>query len=72
MLAVPEHWEHYCPGPAKDEQYIARRYSYSDRIRLLLGRISRSTPRCSTLLGQSVQPRVIPEPMLERVSTRAV
>ena len=32
MLAAPEHWERYSPGSAA-ERYIARRYSYSDRMR---------------------------------------
>ena len=32
MLARPEYWEGYYPGTA-DEQAIARRYSYSDRLR---------------------------------------
>ena len=32
MLAEPDQWEGYYPGPA-DEQRLARRYSYSDRLR---------------------------------------
>jgi D-tagatose-1,6-bisphosphate aldolase subunit GatZ/KbaZ len=32
MLAEPDMWEHYYPGSA-DEQRLARRYSYSDRLR---------------------------------------
>ncbi|HTJ67117.1 MAG TPA: D-tagatose-bisphosphate aldolase, class II, non-catalytic subunit [Actinospica sp.] len=32
MLARPEYWEGYYPG-SPDEQRIARRYSYSDRLR---------------------------------------
>jgi len=32
MLAAPSQWEGYYPGDA-DEQHLARRYSYSDRLR---------------------------------------
>ena len=32
MLADPSHWEGYYPG-SSDEQRLARRYSYSDRLR---------------------------------------
>ena len=32
MLAEPSYWEGYYPGSA-DEQRLARRYSYSDRLR---------------------------------------
>lgn len=32
MLAEPDMWEHYYPGSA-DERRLARRYSYSDRLR---------------------------------------
>jgi D-tagatose-1,6-bisphosphate aldolase subunit GatZ/KbaZ len=61
MLAVPEHWERYCPGSAA-EKYIARRYSYSDRMRYYWPdpQIDAAVQR----LLHNLSSHAIPEPML--------
>ena len=61
MLAAPEHWERYCPGSAA-ERYIARRYSYSDRMRYYWPdpQIDAAVQRLLNNLGSNP----IPEPML--------
>ncbi len=61
MLAAPEHWERYCPGSAA-ERYIARRYSYSDRMRYYWPdpQIDAAVQRLLHNLGSNP----IPEPML--------
>ena len=61
MLAAPEHWERYCPGNA-DEQYIARRYSYSDRMRYYWA--DREIETAVHTLLDNLRARVVPEPVL--------
>ncbi len=61
MLAAPEHWERYCPGSAA-ERYIARRYSYSDRMRYYW-----PDPQIDSAVQQLLRnlgSHAIPEPML--------
>ena len=61
MLAAPEHWERYCPGSAA-AMYIARRYSYSDRMRYYW-----PDPQIDAAVQQlldNLSSHPIPEPML--------
>ncbi|CAN5701522.1 D-tagatose-bisphosphate aldolase, class II, non-catalytic subunit [soil metagenome] len=61
MLADPEHWERYYPG-APHERAIARRYSYSDRMRYYWAdhEIDEAVQKMLKNLGA----QGIPEPML--------
>jgi D-tagatose-1,6-bisphosphate aldolase subunit GatZ/KbaZ len=52
MLVAPQHWERYYPGSPM-QRHIARRYSYSDRMRYYWQQLLRNL---------SAHP--IPEPML--------
>jgi D-tagatose-1,6-bisphosphate aldolase subunit GatZ/KbaZ len=61
MLAAPEPWERYCPGSA-DEQYIARRYSYSDRMRYYWA--DQQIEAAVHTLLDNLRNVAIPEPML--------
>jgi len=53
MLAEPSQWQDYYPGSA-DEQRLARRYSYSDRLRYYWPdpQISAAQSRLLTNLGK--------------------
>lgn len=61
MLTAPEHWERYYPG-SPSERYIARRYSYSDRMRYYWPdpHIDAAVQR----LLQNLRTHPIPEPVL--------
>ena len=61
MLAAPEHWQRYCPGNA-DEQYIARRYSYSDRMRYYWA--DQQIDAAVHTLLDNLRAHVVPEPVL--------
>ncbi len=61
MLATPEHWERYHPGSA-DERRLARRYSYSDRIRYYWA--DREIDAAVTTLFENLGSRAIPQPLL--------
>jgi D-tagatose-1,6-bisphosphate aldolase subunit GatZ/KbaZ len=61
MLAAPQHWERYYPG-SPTQRYIARRYSYSDRVRYYWPdpQIDAAVAR----LLRNLDDHRIPEPML--------
>jgi D-tagatose-1,6-bisphosphate aldolase subunit GatZ/KbaZ len=61
MLATPEHWERYYPG-SPDERWLARRYSYSDRIRYYWA--DRQIDAAVTTLFENLGSRAIPVPLL--------
>jgi D-tagatose-1,6-bisphosphate aldolase subunit GatZ/KbaZ len=61
MLAAPEHWDHYYPG-TPDERTIARRYSYSDRIRYYWA--DHDIDEAVQHLLKNLDTHGIPEPML--------
>jgi len=61
MLAAPEHWERYYPG-SPTQRYIARRYSYSDRVRYYW-----PNPQIDAAVARllhNLDDHGIPEPML--------
>jgi D-tagatose-1,6-bisphosphate aldolase subunit GatZ/KbaZ len=61
MLAAPQHWERYYPG-SPTQRFIARRYSYSDRMRYYWPdpQIDAAVAR----LLRNLDEHAIPEPML--------
>ncbi|MCV7229252.1 D-tagatose-bisphosphate aldolase, class II, non-catalytic subunit [Mycolicibacterium komossense] len=61
MLASPEHWERYYPGSLQDRA-IARRYSYSDRVRYYWA--DREIDDAVSVLLKNLSAQGIPEPML--------
>jgi D-tagatose-1,6-bisphosphate aldolase subunit GatZ/KbaZ len=61
MLAAPEHWDRYYPGTAA-ERAIARRYSYSDRIRYYWA--DHEIDQAVSALLKNLDSQGIPEPML--------
>jgi D-tagatose-1,6-bisphosphate aldolase subunit GatZ/KbaZ len=61
MLAAPQHWDHYYPG-TPDERTIARRYSYSDRIRYYWA--DHDIDEAVQNLLKNLDKHGIPEPML--------
>jgi D-tagatose-1,6-bisphosphate aldolase subunit GatZ/KbaZ len=61
MLAAPEHWERYYPG-SPTQRSIARRYSYSDRVRYYW-----PNPQIDAAVARllhNLDDHGIPEPML--------
>jgi D-tagatose-1,6-bisphosphate aldolase subunit GatZ/KbaZ len=61
MLAAPEHWERYYPGTPV-QRAIARRYSYSDRIRYYWA--DHEIDEAVRTLLKNLEAQGIPEPML--------
>jgi D-tagatose-1,6-bisphosphate aldolase subunit GatZ/KbaZ len=61
MLAAPEHWERYYPGTPV-QRTIARRYSYSDRIRYYWA--DHEIDEAVLTLLKNLEAQGIPEPML--------
>lgn len=67
MLAQPGYWERYYEGDA-DEQRLARRYSYSDRIRYYWA--SPAVAERQQRLFDNLGARGIPEPLLSQFLPR--
>ncbi|CAN5407822.1 D-tagatose-bisphosphate aldolase, class II, non-catalytic subunit [soil metagenome] len=61
MLAAPEHWERYYTGSTHDKT-IARRYSYSDRMRYYWA--DHEIDDAVQLMLKNLSAQGIPEPML--------
>ena len=61
MLARPEHWQGYYPG-TPDEQALARRYSYSDRMRYYWP--DPDIEHAVATLLENLTRREIPDPLL--------
>jgi D-tagatose-1,6-bisphosphate aldolase subunit GatZ/KbaZ len=67
MLAEPGYWEGYYEG-TPEEQRIARRYSYSDRIRYYWA--SPAVEERQQLLFDNLREHGIPEPLLSQFLPR--
>jgi D-tagatose-1,6-bisphosphate aldolase subunit GatZ/KbaZ len=61
MLAAPEHWARYYPG-SPQEQALARRYSYSDRMRYYWA--DQEIDEAVRKMLKTLDAQGIPEPML--------
>lgn len=67
MVAEPGYWQRYYGGTA-DQQRVARRFSYSDRIRYYLG--DREVVAAQQRLFGNLRRRRIPEPLLSQYLPR--